>query len=291
MKSFQSLLHQGISLLSVDLEVPEEVKKAFQSLLHQGISLLARLAGGNPGTGRGFNPFFIRASVYCAAPRGAPYAPRGCFNPFFIRASVYWTIAILIWRRLSDWFQSLLHQGISLLAFPRSRRRWTIEVTFQSLLHQGISLLGFGGVAGFAEAGGFNPFFIRASVYCGKVYKQGKKPPRGVSIPSSSGHQFTGRDGGAQAGEPRQFQSLLHQGISLLVFVQDGDRGRSAPWFQSLLHQGISLLDFQSLILQPVSALFQSLLHQGISLLGAGHRHVKRNGRRFNPFFIRASVY
>ena len=65
--TFQSLLHQGISLLN--LEIPR-----------YGIENLVR-----------FNPFFIRASVYCIRAVDAPQ------------------------RILLAQFQSLLHQGISLL--------------------------------------------------------------------------------------------------------------------------------------------------------------------------------
>ena len=70
--------------------------------------------------------------------------------------------------------------------------RGCLTVQFQSLLHQGISLLG----AVFARRQNrpphsFNPFFIRASVYCDWA-QRGKRCSRNVSIPSSSGHQFTG---------------------------------------------------------------------------------------------------
>ena len=103
------------------------------------------------------------------------------FNPFFIRASVYW-------ERLSAG-----HKG------------FTIE--FQSLLHQGISLL--------------SPE---------KPY--GNHGSYGVSIPSSSGHQFTGvyevveREDGTF-----EFQSLLHQGISLLLAIGSDFRKGSRPSF------------------------------------------------------------
>ena len=88
------------------------------------------------------------------------------FNPFFIRASVYCVLTLLDdGSHFSSEFQSLLHQGISLL--KTEKRISSITLTgFQSLLHQGISLLH-------------------------------AHPPPGpsaapdVSIPSSSGHQFT----------------------------------------------------------------------------------------------------
>ena len=64
-----------------------------------------------------------------------------CFNPFFIRASVYWIAG----RPYAE-----------LLAIA----------LFQSLLHQGISLLGVSyAVSSSSSVRRFNPFFIRASVY------------------------------------------------------------------------------------------------------------------------------
>ena len=139
-------------------------------------------------------------------------------------------------------FQSLLHQGISLLARPPGRGRLRIPA-FQSLLHQGISLLD--GVA----------WDVTVAL-------------RIVSIPSSSGHQFTGiLPVGPVAGRRAEFQSLLHQGISLLN-TPSSRRSRIKAWrFQSLLHQGISLLIETDYMI----------------------RESVRVG--FNPFFIRASVY
>ena len=169
--------------------------------------------------------------------------PRRGFNPFFIRASVYW-------------------------AARRSVRGRTPS-TFQSLLHQGISLLGsVGPILAAAHGDCFNPFFIRASVYCST---QGTRLPAGffcsfnpffirasvyclshihlplclttlVSIPSSSGHQFTARKGIEVKTKIPQFQSLLHQGISLLYDTIVSDEQPDRVLFQSLLHQGISLL-------------------------------------------------
>ena len=139
---FQSLLHQGISLLDWRFYPSIPAEELFQSLLHQGISLLA--------------PYPVCYYI--------------CFHVLF---------------------QSLLHQGISLLEAVNALAA-IAKFRFQSLLHQGISLLGTSSQTGSCWRGSsFNPFFIRASVYC---------PPgprrRGcggwVSIPSSSGHQFTG---------------------------------------------------------------------------------------------------
>ena len=141
---FQSLLHQGISLLHIPDCVLHALVQMFQSLLHQGISLLASL--------RQSRTHFRSPGVSIPSSSG--------------------------------------HQ------FTGSRNR-TVHATakkkFQSLLHQGISLLRPGGDAGRTALGqGFNPFFIRASVYWQKV------PPRTCGK------------------ETALFQSLLHQGISLL---------------------------------------------------------------------------
>ena len=138
----------------------------FQSLLHQGISLLhgsvirllqrLRLC---------FNPFFIRASVYCALQAMGRTLELGGFNPFFIRASVYWKARLSCPERQQAMFQSLLHQGISLLGR---------KIVFANQRRQR-----------------FNPFFIRASVYCSGGNRERYGPTFTVSIPSSSGHQFT----------------------------------------------------------------------------------------------------
>ena len=196
-----------------------------------------------PGASLCFNPFFIRASVYWMAMsswestshakfqsllhQGISLLPDGVgsrrgrfqrrFNPFFIRASVYWQRPRCRSTPVPTPFQSLLHQGISLLqaaialtgrcswkvsipsssghqftegAWRPARRRW--RRPFQSLLHQGISLL---------------PCCRASSI----------RRTRAVSIPSSSGHQFTGWQLHQTAIKPAlEFQSLLHQGISLL---------------------------------------------------------------------------
>ena len=191
-RSFQSLLHQGISLLNntpADL-LEEEV--LFQSLLHQGISLLlsrCRLQGPTAGVcfnpffirasvycvalfvladaiEAGFNPFFIRASVYCHAGRNRQTAGGCCFNPFFIRASVYWPAAPGRAGLCADAFQSLLHQGISLLHAVAQRGVGApghpVSIPSSSG-HQftGKAYLEFV----YDQKVGFNPFFIRASVY------------------------------------------------------------------------------------------------------------------------------
>ncbi len=141
----------------------------FQSLLHQGISLLGRPdVSRRAGDYRSFNPFFIRASVYCAINR---FTKGDKLMPF----------------------QSLLHQGISLL--PALAERLGADVAAVSIpSSSGHQFTGGGYLADAVHVGKrFNPFFIRASVYCapGRPTAPSCSPP--VSIPSSSGHQFTAR--------------------------------------------------------------------------------------------------
>ena len=113
-----------------------------------------------------------------------------------------------------------------------------------------------------------------------------------VSIPSSSGHQFTAiLRVGTRMLSPSVFQSLLHQGISLLLITVVVDHHHLLRLFQSLLHQGISLLACSATRRNSKSTSFQSLLHQGISLLGGRFFCVRAPSFCFNPFFIRASVY
>ena len=318
---FQSLLHQGISLLVAPDVGLERLLPVFQSLLHQGISLLV-----------GYD-----ASIGDAA-RGVSI-PSSSGHQFTV-------VDMGVENNLFAAFQSLLHQGISLLVVPvphgrrRHRRRFNpffirASVYWTALLaKQGLSLQGF------------NPFFIRASVYWALMPFALQVVPDRVSIPSSSGHQFTARrNANLNKIEIPEFQSLLHQGISLLGLQFGPQFRRPELWFQSLLHQGISLLGtdhkhavqkhekgvsipsssghqftgrknlrfltrnspgFQSLLHQGISLLaqqliavsasavcwFQSLLHQGISLLSAYQAYTAKGAcRGFNPFFIRASVY
>ena len=74
-------------------------------------------------------------------------------------------------------------------------------------------------------AASFNPFLVRASVYCADTVAHGRRFTRG------------------------RFQSLLSQGISLLP-GKIIKRLRQYGSFQSLLSQGISLL---GLLLGPLS--------------------------------------
>ena len=167
--------------------------------------------------GARFNPFFIRASVYCKIKGASTALERQRFNPFFIRASVYWD-------------------------------RLSLDATDGSLR--------------------FNPFFIRASVYWRRAVRTASASRASVSIPSSSGHQFT--DGRyrrrANRARTRSFNPFF---IRASVYCVTGNtyllsdlasfnpffirasvywrRSGTAPdigvtKFQSLLHQGISLL-------------------------------------------------
>ena len=240
----------------------------FQSLLHQGISLLDDVSSPASWSRYRFNPFFIRASVYWPHSASVSAWGLGCsFNPFFIRASVYCPARPVLRRRGLGAFQSLLHQGISLLG--SSARPCCIATRAVSIPsssgHQFTGWqAGFGqdalwgrfnpffiraSVYWAAHAGSdgacrrrFNPFFIRASVYCHPEIRAARESIAPVSIPSSSGHQFTvGLRTISPVTHPPSFQSLLHQGISLL----NGEISyQLLPLFkfQSLLHQGISLL-------------------------------------------------
>ena len=140
---FQSLLSQGISLLQNANEGFAERLSEFQSLLSQGISLLPKVAVDNDTEiVGGFNPFLVRASVYCMERLLLWNCTRlFCFNPFLVRASVYWSSFVGSGSRLSWPFQSLLSQGISLLRVVGRALHPPIGHGFQSLLSQGISLL------------------------------------------------------------------------------------------------------------------------------------------------------
>ena len=313
---FQSLLHQGISLLGSQSVFVILAKVLFQSLLHQGISLLKLIW---------LHMEYGHWSVSIPSSSGHQFTAgqrrqrrRGArtgFNPFFIRASVYCDPVPYVYQRLTQPFQSLLHQGISLLTATAGTLRWSaVSVSipsssghqFTGRLRRGVRThtrrrVSIPSSSGHQFTGRrqrlspsglhrFNPFFIRASVYwiSRRIAYWGSI---GVSIPSSSGHQFTERRGAGGA-EPRTgFQSLLHQGISLLGTGDSPPAGLPSR-FQSLLHQGISLLSIEAHgLLQPISVVSipSSSGHQ-FTARGAVYRR-SRGHARFNPFFIRASVY
>ena len=187
----------------------------------------------------------------------------------------------------------------------------------------------------------FNPFFIRASVYCAVTANLRKYTNFRVSIPSSSGHQFTANRLLRSAATSRSPVSIpSSSGHQFTGWLRRSSYKQQQPGFQSLLHQGISLLESEPLPEGDVSDCFnpffirasvywtetrrrslpliwvsipsssghqftvgtvklawwsvmrfQSLLHQGISLLNIWGEPINRRVHRFNPFFIRASVY
>ena len=126
----------------------------------------------------------------CRRLRACASSPNS-FNPFFIRASVYWVLRTRSSMSSLSLFQSLLHQGISLLFLDKSQ--------CDPYLRR------------------FNPFFIRASVYWNAEPPIMRAPSlmfqsllhQGISLLEVvEAHPLhAGRFG---------FQSLLHQGISLL---------------------------------------------------------------------------
>ena len=259
LKAFQSLLHQGISLLSF-LSIPS----------HSGIKFMVSIpsSSGHQFTGingTDFNPDFRAVSIpsssghqFTARRRIRPGpATRPCFNPFFIRASVY-------------------------CAKDRGRA-WIGPPLFQSLLHQGISLLASSdGECPPYPSRGFNPFFIRASVYwldraCAEIRTVHRFNPFFIR---ASVYCFLYP--GGEVPESLLFQSLLHQGISLLVLQKLVEEVGEVV-FQSLLHQGISLLGTSCALLSSrYRTPFQSLLHQGISLLDSANAHCWRHPEK--PF-------
>ena len=138
----------------------------------------------------------------------------------------------------------------------------------------------------------FNPFFIRASVYCRAIAYIAVAARFEFQSLLHQGISLLNLHDAIDKKRVAKFQSLLHQGISLLIIK----RNSSVYWknsFQSLLHQGISLLNANSARRRPVSlaSTFQSLLHQGISLLTLPAPDFGQGYPSFNPFFIRASVY
>ena len=217
-KSFQSLLHQGISLLRRPTRGRQSNARLFQSLLHQGISLLqgedrsdhCRPDGVSIPSSSG-HQFTACGWWRRASPR------RSRFNPFFIRASVYCHAYVTRYKpHPRAMFQSLLHQGISLLREAARKHGISHETVSipSSSGHQftgGCRCLVLGGAIAVSipsssghqftasncfplwesRLPSFNPFFIRASVYCNAPPSPTPSCAAPVSIPSSSGHQFT----------------------------------------------------------------------------------------------------
>ena len=163
----------------------------FQSLLHQGISLLLPLGTFLIGLGIRFNPFFIRASVYCARVRlrrvrrrNAVSIPSSSGHQFTVRRRVGLrshpeTVSIpsssghqftgppCAWPRTApSWVSIPSSSGHQFTVNEYSPQFQQMGFKFQSLLHQGISLL-------------------RQNILAKGASMDN------VSIPSSSGHQFT----------------------------------------------------------------------------------------------------
>ena len=138
-----------------------------------------------------FNPFFIRASVYCQDNCAAIGSIVFSFNPFFIRASVYWFWLTTGGTQTKLRFQSLLHQGISLLPPYPNASPMAFRV-FQSLLHQGISLLRLNPCdPACTICGAFQSLLHQGISLLRLAVPACPSSLRPVSIPSSSGHQFT----------------------------------------------------------------------------------------------------
>ena len=119
-------------------------------------------------------------------------------------------------KEISETFQSLLSQGISLLV-PKAQSLQSRTPRFNPFLVRASVYWDYGRPPGICWHRCFNPFLVRASVYCAER----RRKPAGRRDP--------------------EFQSLLSQGISLLIV----DPSRAVPSlqrFQSLLSQGISLL-------------------------------------------------
>ena len=154
-----------------------------------------------------FNPFFIRASVYCAAARHLRLSRRAGFNPFFIRASVYCAMQARGDAREERAVSIPSSSGHQFTECSSKQWKSGLFSWFQSLLHQGISLLfAIWHPGAIVEKECFNPFFIRASVYCRKFFFF---------------KEFV----------MNEFQSLLHQGISLLKFLHPATRAAELDSF------------------------------------------------------------
>ena len=208
--------------------------------------------------------------------------------------------------------------GHQFTARPVPRRIFRPYDRFQSLLHQGISLLiAPDAVPPNVMLISFNPFFIRASVYWQALTKPPRIAIRSVSIPSSSGHQFTARICRRDAmsrvtvsipsSSGHQFTGVLAR-AGLLAGIEGFNPFfiRASVYWDAEVREAIRIYVqcFNPFFIRAsVYCLcmaygrvrddaFQSLLHQGISLLSATcFGHALTCWLCFNPFFIRASVY
>ena len=121
MKAFQSLLHQGISLLQPEkchrvqyrfcfnpffirasvywIVLQAAAARAalpFQSLLHQGISLLVEAPSPEEAGQEVVSIPSSSGHQFTGFPGSPLHIHSPCFNPFFIRASVYWFTKALV---------------------------------------------------------------------------------------------------------------------------------------------------------------------------------------------------
>ena len=167
--TFQSLLHQGISLLD------RRIQQVFARI--EGVVSIPSSSGHQFTGHRVHSLHGDRIMVSIPSSSGHQFTARAYqgHGPE---------------RGLS--FQSLLHQGISLLfSCCRSWRGTTAGVSIPS--SSGHQFTEYSSSFRYAVVeGGFNPFFIRASVYWQSQVAE-IETPQDVSIPSSSGHQFTAR--------------------------------------------------------------------------------------------------
>ena len=218
MVGFQSLLHQGISLLILMRDLRKLLIFGFQSLLHQGISLL-RDEQRRPAHRTGLVSIPSSSGHQFTGPW--PGAVPHCAGPF----------------------QSLLHQGISLLENLSVRNKMPLRITVSipsSSGHQFTAILGLCAIicssilvsipssSGHqfteiyspsqltAEKIGFQSLLHQGISLLLQFFPYRENMDFSVSIPSSSGHQFTGSSRIPRRHGTGTFQSLLHQGISLL---------------------------------------------------------------------------
>ena len=139
-------------------------------------------------------------------------------------------------------FQSLLHQGISLLLAADSKRHGvSVWVSIPSSSGHQFTAPCW---RDHPYSGGysFNPFFIRASVYWTCPPLATARAWRRVSIPSSSGHQFTGMISSPNIAQCATVSIPSSSGHQFTGKSRIRYRGAREAGFQSLLHQGISLL-------------------------------------------------
>ena len=134
----------------------------------------------------GFNPFLVRASVYCRTVASKTRNQVFRFNPFLVRASVYCGMSSRWMTPCNPYlFQSLLSQGISLLGDATLRRRGGGARSFNPFLVRA-SVYWCGSSTGkislFAQC--FNPFLVRASVYWVEAELTDQYIDPHVSIPS-----------------------------------------------------------------------------------------------------------